>query len=75
MSSNDRRLSGADSHPTHSDAELIRRWLNSQRPLTKRTGGTFLWAKVKECFAVGSTSAQEICRRHGYDPDLRVSRQ
>ncbi len=65
---------GADQHPTHTDAELVRRWLHSQRPITKRPGGMPLWARVEYDFAVGSTSAKEICRRHGYDPDKLVAR-
>lgn len=66
---------GADNHYLHTDDELVRRWLRAQRPLTKRIGGAFLWAKVSEEFCIGSTSAQQVCRRHGFDPDVRVSRQ
>lgn len=73
--SSNQKLDGADSHPIHSDSELVHRWLRAQRPLIKRIGGTFLWAKVSEEFGIGSTSAHDVCRRHGYDPDRRVSRQ
>lgn len=55
------------------DTHLIQRWLyaHNQKP---RKGGMALWAKVCEEFCVGSTVAQEICRRNGYDPDALVKR-
>lgn len=56
----------------HSDTELIRYWFRIQKPATR--GGIFLWAKVRNTFTVGSTSAIEICRRHGADPDQAVLR-
>jgi hypothetical protein len=64
-------LTGADRHPLHSDAELVQRWLRAQRPAKR--GGAFLWAKVARQFCVGSTSATQICKRHGFDPDLLVT--
>lgn len=56
----------------HSDTALIHRWLCNRR-LAKRFG-TPLSAIVSEVFAVGSTSANQICRRHGFDPDQKVVR-
>jgi hypothetical protein len=32
------------------------------------------WAHVVNAFAVGSTSAQELCRRFGLDPDEETPR-
>ena len=59
--------------PLHSDSELVRRWLKSQRPAKR--GGTYLASKVQRQFSVGRTSARAICARHGFDPDLMVLRQ
>jgi len=69
----EQRLDGVDRDPLHTDAELMCRWLRAQRPVTKH-GGTVLWFKVSEEFCIGSTSAQDVCRRHGFDPDSRVAR-
>lgn len=66
-------LDGADRHYLHSDQELVTRWLRAQR--AAKRGGVPLWAKVSEQFCVGSTSAQQICRRHGDDPDRLVRRR
>lgn len=66
------QLTGADRHPLHSDTELVQRWLRSQK-LAKR-GGTYLASKVQRSFSIGRTSAQDICKRHGFDPDLMVLR-
>lgn len=68
------QLDGADRHVLHTDDELIRRWLRAQRPLIKNNGGMFLWAKVSDAFCIGSTSARDVCTRHGFDPDIRVTR-
>lgn len=67
------KLDGADRHPLHTDDELMRRWLRAQ-PKAKRWG-EYLWAKVSRAFCVGSTSAQDICKRHGFDPDLKVKKR
>lgn len=67
----DQKLTGADRHPLHSDSELIRRWLYAQVTYTCR-GRVYLWSKVSRVFGVGSTSAVEICERHGYDPEKYV---
>lgn len=66
------QLDGADRHVLHTDDELVRRWLNSQQEAKR--GGTFLWARVSEVFCIGSTSATDVCRRHGYEPDKIVKR-
>jgi hypothetical protein len=54
----------------HSDRDLIGRWFLNQK-LVER-GGTPLWNKVSETFAIGSTSAKQVCRRHDEDPDAIV---
>jgi len=69
-------LDGADEHPIHSDSELVRRWLRAQQAV-KQPGkgrGVFLWARVSEQFCVGSTSARDVCNRHGFHPDKLVKR-
>ena len=71
----DLKLDGADRHPLHTDTELVQRWLRVQQLSKKPGNGTFLWAKVSEEFCIGSTSAQNICRRHGYDPDMQVRKR
>jgi hypothetical protein len=68
----DSKLDGADRHEIHIDAELVRRWLYAQSQNKAKRGGTFLWAKVSEEFCIGSTSAQQVCLRHGYEPDTIV---
>lgn len=71
------QLSGADRHPVHSDSELMRRWFVAQ--LNSRISRTLgrgipLWSKVSEVFCIGSTSAKEVCKRHGCDPDRLMRR-
>lgn len=66
------RLDGADRHVLHTDDELIRRWLRAQLPVRRPGRGTFLWARVSEQFCIGSTSAKDICLRHGFEPDTLV---
>lgn len=66
------KLDGADRHVWHTDDELIRRWLRAQKPAKR--GGTFLWARVVEQFCIGSTSATDVCRRHGFEPDTIVKK-
>lgn len=65
-------LSGADSHPLHTDSELMRRWLYAQNTRRAMRYGVPLWSKVSEVFCIGSTSAANVCKRHGYDPDMMV---
>lgn len=67
-------LSGADRHPLHSDAELVQRWLRAQKPARRVGTGMVLWGKVSHVFCIGSTSAKDVCRRHGFDPDFEVKR-
>jgi hypothetical protein len=68
-------LSGADQHPLHSDAELVRRWLYAQNSRPAMRYGVPLWSKVADHFCIGSTSAMDVCRRHGYSPDLKVKKR
>jgi hypothetical protein len=55
---------------TRSDTELVSRFLHGFREAKR--GGQPLQAVLCRVFAVGSTSAREICRRHGFDPDVLV---
>jgi hypothetical protein len=34
-----------------------------------------LWASVMRAFLLGSVFAQELCRKHGFDPDMKVRRR
>jgi hypothetical protein len=47
------------------DTELLRRAVYTARG--RRKGPR--WVAVMETFMLGSTRAQELCRRFGYDPD------
>jgi|HubBroStandDraft_3_1064219.scaffolds.fasta_scaffold317405_2 hypothetical protein len=58
----------------HTDAQLIFRWLASMTLVKPEKGRWTRAAVVKDMFAVGSTSAGQICRRHGFDPDEMVKR-
>lgn len=52
-----------------SDKELVERAVrNARRP------GYQKWAGVMDVFAVGSTSAQALCREFGLDPDAVTPR-
>lgn len=73
--SDEKRLDGADRHEFHSDNELIQRWLRSQQRALGGGTGIELWAKVRDQFSIGSTSAKSVCVRHGFDPDLRVRKR
>lgn len=58
--------------------ELVKRFLRGFQPAGKSNGvqrGEYLWAKVMECFWLGSTMAQELCRKHGFDPDVCVNQR
>lgn len=66
-------LTGADRHSLHSDTELVQRWLRNLKPASRRYGHP-MWCIVTEVFCVGSTSAKNICKRHGFDPDYLVKR-
>lgn len=56
------------------DMELIRRVISGQRRIARTTRGRTipLWSKVGDRFCLGSTYAQQLCRRFGYDPDEQV---
>ncbi len=56
------------------DSKLVLRLLSGFRP-AKRDNGRPLWGVVMECFSVGCTMAHGICRRHGFDPDMRVKQR
>jgi len=62
-----------DDPQIHSDTDLIDRWFRSQRAGTAGSG-VFLWANVEQTFCIGSTSAKQVCRRFGFDPDMKVRR-
>lgn len=59
------------------DAELIRRAIDALRPLVPLAplarGRTVpLWSKVSVRFCLGSTYAEQLCVRFGFDPDEQV---
>lgn len=55
------------------DNELVGRVV---RGLRKRRGRVRqpLWVGVSDAFALGSTYAQQLCRKYGMDPDKQVRR-
>lgn len=54
------------------DADLIGRVMNNIASKGARTGGQPMWATVADRFCLGSTYANQLCERYGFDPDLRV---
>ncbi len=52
------------------DEDLLRRVFGALHVGRRHT---LLWTIVMDIFGLGSTSAQELCVRLGYDPDQRVS--
>lgn len=54
------------------DAMLVKRFLRGFR---ESASGEPLWSRVSISFGVGSTRAEHICRRHGFDPDLLVKQR
>lgn len=55
------------------DAELIRRVIDGAAfRLVRRGRAKPLWSVVGDRFCLGSTYAQQLCRRFGYDPDQPV---
>jgi hypothetical protein len=54
----------------YTDTTLIHRWMAAE--LLAVRGGKTRWAKVRDTFLVGSTTAREICSRHGFDPEQKV---
>jgi hypothetical protein len=55
------------------DVELIRRAIGSIRTIKRPGAGVPRWSVVARQFCLGSTFAAELCRRHGFDPEQRVS--
>lgn len=56
----------------YTDSDLMQRWMRQEVRNPAKRGGIQLWAKVSERFCIGSTSAREVCRRHGVTPDTMV---
>ena len=55
------------------DSELLERAVRSARPRRGR-GKQPKWVGVMDAFALGSTYAQQLCRRFGCDPEEMVKR-
>ena len=55
------------------DSELVGRVLKNLRRRRGRQKQP-LWANVVDSFALGSTYAQQLCRKYGLDPDEQVRR-
>lgn len=53
------------------DDLLLRRAVRSGRRV--KTGGEPRWVRITRLFGLGSTYAQQLCRRFEVDPDERVS--
>lgn len=53
------------------DEDLLRRVFSTLHVGRRHA---LLWTIVMDVFGIGSTSAQELCARLGYDPDQRVGR-
>lgn len=53
-----------------SSDELVKRAIRSLKP--KR--GLYLWCEVMKTFGLGSTFAQQLCRKHGFDPDAVIGK-
>jgi len=47
--------------------ELVARALRNAKP--SKRGSVVRWAAVADTFALGSTYATELCKRHDLDPD------
>jgi hypothetical protein len=58
-----------DERGARANVELLRRAAKSPRP--RRVCPR--WVAVMDMFALGSTSAHDLCRRLGLDPDEKVS--
>ena len=57
------------------DEELLGKSINNARRMLSRHKEyqhTYLWVVVRDLFGVGSTTAHELCRRFGYEPNERV---
>lgn len=53
----------------HTDDQLLHRWLSNLKPIPERGEARHRWAAVRDTFAIGATSAKQVCQRHGFDPD------
>jgi len=53
--------------PEYTDKELFKRALRNARP--RACGTAPRWVAVMDTFAVGSTVAADICRKHDLAPD------
>ena len=53
-----------------SNYELIRNAIANARP--HKTQDVPRWVALMDVFAIGKTSAHELCREHGFDPDEEV---
>lgn len=57
------------------DADLLGRAVRNARDRQSRKGVRHpRWVAVMDSFALGSTYAQQLCRRFGLDPDEAVKR-
>ena len=56
-----------DPRPSQLDARLVEGAVRNAQP--RGYGAAPRWAAVRAAFGVGSTFAQELCRRFGLDPD------
>lgn len=57
------------------DAEILERAVRAARSPTLPRGFRHArWVAVRDAFCVGSTTATELCRRFGLDPDEVVRR-
>lgn len=57
------------------DAKLLERAVRGARDHRSRKGVKHpRWVAVMDSFTLGSTYAQELCRRFGLDPDEQVKR-
>jgi hypothetical protein len=56
------------------DADLLHRAVKNARANYHKGRKHPRWVAVRDTFAIGSTSAHELCRRFGLDPDELVSR-
>jgi len=53
------------------DVELLRRCIGDCRRGRGRHK-TYLWSRVSDRFALGSTFSMQLCRRFGFDPEEMV---
>lgn len=51
-----------------SNDELLKR---AVRSMANKTSREYLWVRVMDAFALGSTFSHQLCRRYGFDPDQK----